>query len=97
MERREMIAKTNASAASTQAGSSHSFNEARTMTTAAASGERFSVELEADEQGVLWLVDAERTRYQLAVVLHAGWRIVDATPAERAVLEAHGFGRGWVQ
>ena len=41
------------------------------MTTVAESGERFSVQLEADEQGVLWLVDAERTRYQLAVVLHA--------------------------
>ena len=46
------------------------------MTTSAASGERFSVELEADEQGVLWLVDAERTRYQLAVVFQGGWRIV---------------------
>ena len=49
------------------------------MTTAGASGERFSVELEADRQGLPWLVDAERNRYQLAVVLHAGWRIVDAT------------------
>jgi hypothetical protein len=46
------------------------------MTTSAASGEWFSVELEADEQGVLWLVDAERTRYQLAVVFQGGWRIV---------------------
>jgi hypothetical protein len=71
-----MIAKTIRKRAS---GSSHS-SEARAMTTSAESGERFSVQLEADEQGVLWLVDAERTRYQLAVVLHAGWRIVDATP-----------------
>jgi hypothetical protein len=31
------------------------------MTTAAASGERFSVQLEADEQGVLWLLDADCT------------------------------------
>ena len=53
--------------------------------------------MEADEQGVLWLVDADGARYQLAVVLQGGWRIVNATPAERALLEAHGFGSGWVQ
>ena len=50
--------------------------------------------VEADEHGVLWLIDAEGVRYQLAVVFQGGWRIVDATPAERALLEAHGFGSG---
>ena len=50
-----------------------------------------------DEHGVLWLIDAEGVRYQLAVVVQGGWRRVDATPAERAVLQAHGFGSGRVQ
>jgi hypothetical protein len=67
------------------------------MTVEAASGERFRVELEADEQGVLWLLDAERARYQLTVVLQGGWRIVNATPAERALLQAHGYASGWLQ
>jgi hypothetical protein len=31
-------------------------------------------------------------RYQLAVVFQGGWRIVDTTPAEQALLDAHGFG-----
>ena len=53
--------------------------------------------VEADEHGVLWLIDAEGVRYQLAGVVQGGWRRVDATPAERAVLQAHGFGSGRVQ
>jgi hypothetical protein len=57
----------------------------------------FVARVEADEQGILWLVDAEGARYQLAVALQGGWRIVDATPAEHALLEAHGFGSGRVQ
>jgi hypothetical protein len=30
-------------------------------------------------------------------VLQGGWRIVDATPDERALLEAHGFASGKMQ
>ena len=59
-----------------------------------ATGERFKGELIEDGQGVLLVTEEKSTRYQLAVILKAGWRIVNATPAERAMLEAHGFGRG---
>jgi len=45
--------------------------------------------------GVLWLQDVTGTRYQLAVILHGGWRIASVTPSERALLEAHGFASGW--
>jgi hypothetical protein len=34
---------------------------------------------------------AERARFTLAPMLNVGWRIVEATPAERAVLTAHGI------
>jgi hypothetical protein len=60
-------------------------------------GERFAGRPEADEHGVLWLIDAEGVRYQLAVVLQGGWRIVDSTPDDRALLEAHGFASGRLQ
>ena len=46
---------------------------------------------------VVWLIDAEGGRYQLAVVFQGGWRVMDATPAERALIEAHGFASGRVQ
>ena len=42
--------------------------------------------VEADEHGVVWLIDAEGVRYQLAVVFQGGWRIVETTPAERTLL-----------
>jgi hypothetical protein len=35
--------------------------------------------------------------YLLSAVLRLGWQIVDATPAERALLEEHGFAGGRVQ
>jgi hypothetical protein len=54
-------------------------------------------QLRADDQNVLWLIDATDGRYQLAVALQGGWRIVDATPSERVLLTAHGFGNGRVQ
>jgi hypothetical protein len=38
-----------------------------------------------------------RVDYLLAAVPSIGWRIVNATAAERALLEAHGFGSGRVQ
>jgi hypothetical protein len=46
--------------------------------------ERYSLFERADEHGVLWLIDAEGVRYQLAVVSQCGWRIVDTTPTERS-------------
>jgi hypothetical protein len=33
----------------------------------------------------------------LSAALQNGWRIVKTTPAEQALLEAHGFGSGRVQ
>jgi hypothetical protein len=62
-----------------------------------ATGERFKGELIEDGQSVLLVTEEKSTRYQLAVILKAGWRIVNATPAERAMLEAHGFGSGRIQ
>ena len=46
---------------------------------------------------MLWLIDATDGRYQLAVALQGGWRILDAMPSERVLLEEHGFGSGRVQ
>jgi hypothetical protein len=73
------------------------------MTIQTAPGETFEAKLEADEHGILWLHHTSRVTgkpiafYGLATLLMIGWRIVDATPAERALLEAHGFGGGKVQ
>jgi hypothetical protein len=65
------------------------------------SGETFEAELEAEETGVLMLYEPSRARmrafYPLAAVLKIGRRIVRASPAERALLEEHGFGSGRVQ
>jgi hypothetical protein len=59
--------------------------------------ETFEAQLRADDQDVLGLIDATDGRYQLAVALQGGWRILDAPPTERALLEAHGFGSRRVQ
>jgi hypothetical protein len=59
--------------------------------------ETFEAQLRADDQNVLWLIDATEGRYQLAVALQGGWRILDSTPSERVLLEEHGFGSGRVQ
>jgi hypothetical protein len=53
--------------------------------------------LRQTSRGVLWLVDAERTWYQLTVVFQGGWRIVSAWREEQALLQAHGFASGWLQ
>jgi hypothetical protein len=37
------------------------------------------------------------TTFLLSAILKAGWRLADITPAERALLEQHGFGSGRVQ
>jgi hypothetical protein len=53
--------------------------------------------------GMLWLTKSNgvtgksQGRYLLNAVLTIGGRIVDRTPAERALLEAHGLGSGRVQ
>jgi hypothetical protein len=69
----------------------------------AASGQRLEAQLEEDAQGNLCLYQLSRTTgaalvcWGLATVLNLGRRIVWASPAEQAQLDAHGFGRGWVQ
>ena len=67
------------------------------MTIQTATDETFQARLEPDEQSVLWLLDAEGVRLQLAVVVQGGWLVVRASPEERALLEAHGFGSGRIQ
>jgi hypothetical protein len=67
------------------------------MTIQTTTDETFEAQLCADDQDVLWLIDATDGRYQLAVALQGGWRILDATPSERVLLEEHGFGSGKVQ
>ena len=67
------------------------------------SGETFEGELKEDDGGVLWLHEPSRVSderigfYLLADVLKIGWRIVSASPQEQAMLDAHRFGREWVQ
>jgi hypothetical protein len=69
----------------------------------AASGQTLDAQLEEDAQGNLCLYQLSRSTgealvcWGLGTVLRLGWRIVWASPTEQAQLEAHGFGRGWVQ
>ena len=54
-------------------------------------GEKFDAELVEDAQGVVRVVEGRSVaKYALTVIIQAGWRIVDATPAEWALIEAHG-------
>jgi hypothetical protein len=68
-----------------------------------ANGQSLDAQLEQDAQGNLCLYQLSRTTgealvcWSLAAVLKLGWRIVWASPAEQAQLDAHGFGRGWIQ
>jgi hypothetical protein len=59
------------------------------MTIQTTRDETFAAQLRADDQNVLWLIGATDGLYQLAVALQGGWRIVDATPSERVLLEEH--------
>jgi hypothetical protein len=67
------------------------------------SGETFEADLKEDDRGVLWLHEPSRVSdermgfYLLGDVLKIGWRIVQASPEERVLLDAHGFGSGRVQ
>ena len=64
-------------------------------------GPPIEAQLEEDEWHMLWLAETNRVdwhsvqgRYLLTAVLKIGWRIVESTPEERALLEAHGLGSG---
>jgi hypothetical protein len=51
---------------------------------------------------MLWLIhrnrrNSGRVQILLSAALQNGWRIVEASPAEQALLDAHGFGSGRVQ
>jgi hypothetical protein len=64
------------------------------------SGETFDGQLEEDEFHMLWLVNRNRSgglRFLLSAALQTGCRIVEVTPAEQALLEAHGFGSRRIQ
>jgi hypothetical protein len=59
-------------------------------------------DLVEDEWRILWLHEPDRrgrlkAKYLLTAVLGLGWRILDATPAERAMLADHGFASGRLQ
>ena len=60
-------------------------------------GWTFNATLEEDEFHMLWLVKhyggtaTPHLRLLLSTTFKTGWRIVDTTPDERALLEAHGF------
>jgi hypothetical protein len=68
-------------------------------------GERRDVRGAARGRSVpmFWLIhrnqrDSSRVQILLSAALQQnGWRIVHASPEEQAMLDAHGFGRGWVQ
>jgi hypothetical protein len=58
-----------------------------------ATGERIDALLIEDGCGMLCLKVGRRTGlidYALKGVLDIGWRIIDSTPDERALLDAHG-------
>jgi hypothetical protein len=66
------------------------------------SGETFGAPLEEDTFHMLWLVhrnqrNSGRVQILLSAALQTGWRIVESTPKERELLEAHGFASGRVQ
>jgi hypothetical protein len=63
-------------------------------------GHTIDAELEADLHGFVWIHElraatGERiVSWDLVAVLKLGWRSVDASPDEQAVLETHGFWSG---
>ena len=67
-----------------------------------ATGETSEPQLEEEQFNMLWLVhrnrrNTGRVQILLSAALQNGWRIVDASPAEQALLEAHGFGSRRIQ
>jgi hypothetical protein len=68
----------------------------------AATGETFEAQLKEDEFHMLWLVhrsrrNSGRVQILLSAALQTGWRIASASHEEQSMLDAHGFGKGWVQ
>jgi hypothetical protein len=65
-----------------------------------ANGHTIHAELEAGPDGIVWIHElraatgARILSWDLVAVLKLGWRIVDASPDEQAVLETHGFWSG---
>ena len=74
-----------------------------TISVPTSGGWTFEAQLEEDEWHMLWLLKRYRPtgtvqgRHLLTAVLKIGWRIVESTPEERALLEAHGLGSGRLQ
>jgi hypothetical protein len=67
-----------------------------------ATGETIEAQFEEDGFQMLWLVhrnrrNSGRVQILLSAALQNGWRVSSASPEEQATLDAHGFGRGWVQ
>ena len=56
-------------------------------------GERVELRLDIDESGLLYLetLVGGRVAYSLPGVISLGWKIVDITPDEPALLQAHGI------
>jgi hypothetical protein len=54
------------------------------MTIRTPAGETFVGRVEADEHGVVWLIDAEGVRYQLAVVFRAAGAWTPLRPSSAA-------------
>jgi hypothetical protein len=57
------------------------------------SGKRVAAYIVRDDHPPLCVTlgAAGRAKYALAQMLAAGWRIVEATPAERALMKSHGI------
>ena len=74
-----------------------------TISVPTSGGWTFEAQLEEDEWHMLWLLKRYRLtgtvhgRHLLTAVLKVGWGIVESTPEERALLEAHGLGSGRLQ
>ena len=62
-----------------------------TISVPTSGGETFEAQLEEDEFHMLWRIHRNRrnrgrVQILLSAALQTGWRIVDATPAERALV-----------
>ncbi len=65
-------------------------------------GPPIPAQLEEDEFHMLWLVqrnrrNSGRVQIMLSAALQTGWRIMESTPGERALLQAHGLASGRLQ
>jgi hypothetical protein len=65
-------------------------------------GETSEAQLEEDTFHMLWLVhrnrrNSGRVQILLSAALQTGWRIVQTSPEEQVLLDAHGFGSRTIQ